>query len=268
MAPEEEKVAAYRMEDKNITRLDNDRREVVGDQVVIEAPLTIYLNGSELVTLLCTPEKIDCLALGFLRSEGFVTALNDLQALRARPEEGLVEVELKDQKGLEEKLFGKRTITSGCGKGTIFYNVLDSLRSAPLTGTLKISAARVWELNSELQKKALLFKATGGVHSAALADSEKLIYFHEDIGRHNAVDKIIGECLLKGTDTGDKALFTSGRLSSEILLKAAKLKIQLIVSRSAPTTLSVDLAEALNITLVGFVRGRRMNIYSHPWRIL
>jgi FdhD protein len=268
MASEGEALTIKRTAEKNVTRLDGDRREVVGDQVVIEAPLTIYLNGSELVTLLCTPEKIDCLALGFLRSEGFVTALDDLQSVRPRAEEGLVEVELKDQKGLEEKLFGKRTITSGCGKGTIFYNVLDSLRSAPLTGTLKISAAKVWELNGELQKKALLFKTTGGVHSAALADSEQLLYFHEDIGRHNAVDKIIGECLLNGTATEDKALFTSGRLSSEILLKAAKLKIQLIVSRAAPTSLSVELSEALNITLVGFVRGRRMNIYSHPWRIV
>jgi FdhD protein len=268
MAPEGEAVTIKRTAEKNVTRIDGDRREDVGDQVVIEAPLTIYLNGSELVTLLCTPEKIDCLALGFLRSEGFVTALDDLKSVRPRAEEGLVEVELKDQKGLEEKLFGKRTITSGCGKGTIFYNVLDSLRSAPLTGTLKISAAKVWELNGELQKKALLFKTTGGVHSAALADSEQLLYFHEDIGRHNAVDKIIGECLLNGTATEDKALFTSGRLSSEILLKAAKLKIQLIVSRAAPTSLSVELAEALNITLVGFVRGRRMNIYSHPWRVV
>jgi FdhD protein len=268
MTSGEEKGTASRVAAHSITRVDSARREVVGDQVVIEAPLTIFLNGSELVTLLCTPEKIDCLALGFLRSEGFVTALDDLQALRARPEEGLVEVELKDQKGLEEKLFGKRTITSGCGKGTIFYNVLDSLRSAPLTGTLKIKAARIWEMNNELQQKALLFKATGGVHSAALADNEKLLYFYEDIGRHNAVDKIIGECLLNGTATDDKALFTSGRISSEIMLKAAKLKIQLIVSRAAPTSLSVELAEALNITLVGFVRGRRMNIYSHPWRVV
>lgn len=263
----EEAVTIKRIAVKSITRVDGDRRELVGDQVVIEAPLTIYLNGNELVTLLCTPEKIDCLALGFLRSEGFVTAMDEVKSLRLRPEEGLVEVELKDQKGLEEKLFGKRTITSGCGKGTIFYNVLDSLRSTPLTGELTISATRVWELNGELQKNALLFKTTGGVHSAALADCDQLLYFHEDIGRHNAVDKIVGECLLNGITTGDKALFTSGRLSSEILLKAAKLQIQLIVSRAAPTSLSVELAEALNITLVGFVRGRRMNIYSHPWRI-
>jgi len=260
-------LAAGRTDAKNITRVDGGRREIFSDQVVIEAPLTIYINGSELVTLLCTPEKVDCLALGFLRSEGFIVNMSEVQALRSCPEEGLVEVDLKEQKGLAEKLFGKRTITSGCGKGTIFYNVLDSLRSTPLTGKLKISAGKVWELNGELQKKALLFKTTGGVHSAALANSEKLLYFHEDIGRHNAVDKIIGECLFNSVPTDDKALFTSGRLSSEILLKAAKLKIQLIVSRAAPTSLSVELAEAMNITLVGFVRGLRMNIYSHPWRI-
>jgi FdhD protein len=106
------------------------------------------------------------------------------------------------------------------------------------------------------------------VHSAALADSEKIIFFYEDIGRHNAIDKIIGECLLGSVSTDDKIIVTSGRLSSEVLLKAAKLKIQLLISRSAPTSLSVEIAETLNITLVGFVRGQRMNIYSHAWRVI
>jgi len=250
-----------------VIRIEGNQQSELDDQVVVEAPVTIYLNGSELVTLLCTPEKTDCLALGFLRSEGFISSWSEVKTIRVRKEEGLVEVEVEEGKFLPEKFFGRRTITSGCGKGTIFYNVLDSLRSSPLTGDLKFSAAKIWELNGDLQKNALLFKATGGVHSAALTDSEKIIFWHEDIGRHNAVDKIIGECLINDLPTDDKALFSSGRLSSEILLKAAKLKIQLIVSRAAPTSLCIELAEALNMTLIGFVRGRRMNIYSHPWRV-
>jgi FdhD protein len=241
---------------------------VIDDRVVIEAPVTIYLNGEELVTLLCTPEKIDRLALGFLRSEGLLATFDDLSSIRVREEEGLVEVELKNRSDLAEKLYGKRTVTSGCGKGTIFFNVLDSLRSKPLTGKMQLTADTIHSLMNDLQQKADLFRITGGVHSAALADSEKVIFFYEDIGRHNAIDKIIGECLLGSVSTDDKIIVTSGRLSSEVLLKAAKLKIQLLISRAAPTSLSIELAETLNITLVGFVRGQRMNIYSHTWRVI
>ena len=236
--------------------------------MVIEAPVTIYLNGKELVTLLCTPEKIDRLALGFLRSEGLLTTLDDLSSIRVREEEGLVEVELKNRSDVAEKLYGKRTVTSGCGKGTVFFNVLDSLRSKPLTGKMQVTADSIHSLMNDLQQKADLFRTTGGVHSAALADNEKIIFFYEDIGRHNAIDKIIGECLLDSVSTDDKIIVSSGRLSSEVLLKAAKLKIQLLVSRAAPTSLSIELAETLNITLVGFVRGQRMNIYSHAWRVI
>lgn len=241
---------------------------MIDDRVVIEAPVTIFLNGKELVTLLCTPEKIDRLALGFLRSEGLLATLDDLSSIRVREDEGLVEVELKNRSDLAEKLYGKRTVTSGCGKGTVFFNVLDSLRSKPLTAKMQVNTDTIHSLMNNLQQKAELFKTTGGVHSAALADSENIIFFYEDIGRHNAIDKIIGACLLGSVSTDDKIIVTSGRLSSEVLLKAAKLKIQLLVSRSAPTSLSIEIAETLNITLVGFVRGQRMNIYSHAWRVV
>ncbi len=257
-----------RTEPVEIVRIRQGEHEKIDDLVTIEAPVTIYLNGSELVTLLCTPEKLEFLALGFLRSEGLLSGMADLESIRIREEEGLIEVDLKKGAGLAEKLYGKRTVTSGCGKGTVFFSALDSLRSSPLTGELKISAETVVGLMSSLQDKAELYKATGGVHSAALADREKLLYFCEDIGRHNAIDKIVGQCLCEDISTEDKIIVSSGRLSSEILLKAAKLKIQLLISRAAPTSLCIELAKNLNITLVGFARGKRLNIYSHSWRIL
>jgi len=256
-----------RMVKKQITRIRQGEREDLDDLVTIETPVTIYLNGNELVTLLCTPEKLDFLALGFLRSEGILTGINDLELIRVKEKEGLVEVDLKKETGLSEKLYGKRTVTSGCGKGTVFFNVLDSLRSSPLSGDLTISAEKVTGLMDSLQQRAELYKATGGVHSAALADRERIIYFSEDIGRHNAIDKIIGECLMDGIPTEDKIIVSSGRLSSEILLKTAKLKIQMLISRAAPTSLCIELAENLNITLAGFVRGKRINLYTHQWRI-
>ncbi|MFO7951408.1 MAG: formate dehydrogenase accessory sulfurtransferase FdhD [Bacillota bacterium] len=251
---------------KKVLRIRQGIFQEIDDLLTVEAPVTIYLNGNELVTLLCTPEKLDFLALGFLRSEGIITDPEDIKDIFVR-EEGLVEVNLKKDAGLAEKLYGKRTLTSGCGKGTVFFSALDSLRSSPLEGDLTISPKKISFLIDALQDKAELFKATGGVHSAGLADGEKILFFCEDIGRHNAIDKIVGECLRAGISTEDKIMVSSGRLSSEILLKAAKLKIQLLISRAAPTTLCVELADNLNITLVGFARGKRMNVYTHPWRV-
>jgi FdhD protein len=252
---------------KKIARLRRGVWEEVDDLVVVEKPVTLFLNGSELVTLLCTPEKLDCLAIGFLRSEGLLLSMDEINSLQVNEKDGFVEVDLKNKTGFAEKLYGKRTITSGCGKGTVFFSVLDSLRSNPLEGTMEIDAVKILSLVSALQKKATLFETTGGVHSAALADQEEIILFFEDIGRHNAIDKIIGAAMQSVLETDDKIMVSSGRLSSEILLKAAKMKIQLLISRAAPTSLCLELAENLNITLVGFARGERINVYTHRWRI-
>lgn len=255
-----------RMEQKLILRADAGGSRQFIDSVIRERPLTLYLNGQEFVTLLCTPELTDMLAVGFLRSEGLIRNYTDITSLRVDEGEGFVFVETEGG-SLAEKLYGKRTITSGCGKGTVFFSVLDSLKTAPVQSTLRISYLQVLNLSDLLQEKASLFMQTGGVHSAALCTPTEVIYFCEDLGRHNAVDKIVGLCLKNMVAITDKVLVTSGRISSEILVKTARLGIPLLVSRAAPTTLSVELAEKLGITLIGFVRGRRFNIYSHPERV-
>lgn len=253
-----EKLITFERDGARIERTDN---------VTVEAALTIFVNGSELVTLLCTPAHMDRLALGFLRSEGFLTSLDEVESLRLQEEAGIVEIELKSASNLARSLYGKRTVTSGCGKGTTFYHALDALRSKPVISELRLKSGQVYDLMRALQGQAQLFKQTGGVHSAALADGDEILMFVEDIGRHNAVDKIVGQCLMERVEMTDKILVLSGRLSSEILLKAAKLQLPVLISRAAPTSLSIELAESLNITLAGFVRGKRMNIYSHAWRI-
>ncbi len=256
------------MKDIDIFRIKSGNGAEEVDQVVVEMPLTIFLNGREFVTLLCSPILLDCLAVGFLRSEGLLSSLDDLAEITLEKEEGLVHIRTTGSIDLEEKLYGKRTITSGCGKGTLFFNVLDSLQSKPVLSSLNLSGEAVLRLMREMQDSSDLFKATGGVHSAALADSESLLFYSEDIGRHNAVDKIVGHCILEKIPLENKILLTSGRLSSEIVIKGAKIGFPIIISRSAPTTLSVELAAELGITLVGFARGRRLNIYTHPQRIL
>ncbi|MBS3898976.1 MAG: formate dehydrogenase accessory sulfurtransferase FdhD [Dethiobacter sp.] len=256
-----------RMEQKSILRTDAGGMKQIADAVIRENPLTIYLNGQELVTLLSTPELADMLAVGFLRSEGLIRDYADISSLRVDEGGGFVFVETEGG-SLAEKLYGKRTITSGCGKGTVFFSVLDSLKTTPVQSTLRITYLQVINLSRILQEKAVLFEQTGGVHSAALCTPTEVIYFCEDIGRHNAVDKIVGLCLKNMVAIREKVLVTSGRISSEILVKTARLGIPLIISRAAPTTLSVELAEKLGITLIGFVRGSRFNIYSHSERVL
>ena len=179
-----------------------------------------------------------------------------------------MEVELTGECGLAEKIYGKRTLVSGCGKGTTFYSTLDTLRCRPVNSRVKYDRFQIRNWMNLMHERSVLYKATGGVHGAALVDQQRVLFFCEDIGRHNAVDKIIGECLIGNISLEGKALITTGRLSSEILLKSARLSLPLLVSRSAPTSLAVELAEQLNITVVGFARGTRMVVYTHSWRII
>ncbi len=251
----------------NIVRIKEQQRSKEKDRLIQEIPLTIFFNEREFVTLLCSPEKLDYLAVGFLRSEGLLSNKDDLEEINVDEERGLVFVRTKTATDLVEKLYGKRTITSGCGKGTLFAHVLDSLQSKRVESPLQVKAGELFQLMAALQGASLLFKTTGGVHSAALAFPDRILFFSEDIGRHNAVDKIVGECILKNISLKDKILLSSGRISSEIVVKGAKLGLPVIVSRSAPTSLSVELAEKMGMTLVGFVRGRRLNIYAHAARI-
>jgi FdhD protein len=130
-----------------------------------------------------------------------------------------------------------------------------------------VSATQVFSLVKEFRQRSELFKDTGGVHSAALSDGQNVIIFSEDIGRHNAVDKIFGECLWEEVPTQDRIILTTGRVSSEILLKTARRAIPIIISNSAPTDMAIRAAANLGITLVGFARGKRMNVYANSWRI-
>lgn len=250
-----------------ITKIDGEKICKKGDMVIKEYPLTIFLNGEEFITLLCTPDSLDYLTIGFLISEGLIKEQEDIQSLKIDVKKGRAEVEIRRKDFLVKELYGKRTMTTGCGKGTIFYSVIDALKTKKIYNNFCITKEYILEILKEVNKKSELFIKTGGVHICLLFNKEEVLIFHEDVGRHNALDKIIGEAFLKDIDLKDKVIFTSGRISSEILLKSAKVGISIVVSRSAATDLAVDLAKKLGITLIGFARGKRMNIYSHEGRI-
>jgi FdhD protein len=239
----------------------------IEDMVAKESPLTIILNNRELVTLLCSPENLKYLAVGFLFSEGLLKSKDEIKKIIVDDRRGVVRVETEGDEELASDALFKRFITSGCGRGASFYSAIDAQDQAKVESRLKISTLEVLALVHEFQHRSQVYRSTGGVHSAALCDIRDILVFDEDIGRHNAVDKIFGACILNDIATDDHILITSGRISSEILLKIARRNVPVIVSKSAPTNLGVRLANDLGVTLVGFVRGKRMNVYTHAERI-
>ncbi|MFC1918637.1 formate dehydrogenase accessory sulfurtransferase FdhD [Chloroflexota bacterium] len=251
-----------------IVRLTEESTTSLEDLVVREFPLTILLNNREVVTLLCSPKDLRYLAAGFLFSEGLVTSKGEIKKILVDDRRGVVQVETGEVKALTDKPAFKRSIASSGSKGVSFYKSADRQSYAKIESQTRISTHEVFTLMDEFIQRSEIFKATGGVHSAALCDTENILVFNEDIGRHNAIDKIFGKCLLEDIPTDGRIVITSGRISSEILLKVAMRNIPIIISKSAPTDLGVKLASDSGITLLGFVRGTRINAYASDWRIL
>ncbi len=252
MKEETEKLSILRVTERGWSRLE--------DVVVGEFSLTIILNGQELVTLLCSPSSLQYLAVGFLLSEGLIKGKDDIKKLIVDDQREVVEVEAEESIGLASQLSSRRLVTSGGGRG---------VGSTPprVESDINISARQVSALMDEFSRCSAVFKATGGIHSAALCNADSIMVFSEDIGRHNAIDKIFGQCLLEDMPTEGCLIITSGRVSSEILLKVARRNIPLLISKAAPTDLGVKLANDLGVTLIGFARGKRMNIYTHERRL-
>ena len=250
-----------------ILRLTKEGRDSIEEAVAREFPVTIILNDQELVTLLCSPKNLEYLAVGFLSSEGFLKSKDEIKKIIVDDQRGVVRLETVEDKGFDQEVLFKRIISSGCGRGASFYSAADAA-SQKVKSQMKISADEVFTLVNEFQHGSEVYLATHGVHSAALCDKKSILVFNEDIGRHNAIDKIFGKCLLEDIPTKDRVVITSGRITSEILHKVAKKGIPIIISISVPTNLGMRIADNLGITLIGSVKGKkRMNIYTNDWRV-
>lgn len=235
--------------------------------VVNEQPVTLFLNGREMVTLLCAGHHLDELAVGFFHSDGFIGSVDNLERVSVDGAAGKVEVVTRERSPLAERLWEKRTVTSGCGKGSLFYYSLDALLSRPVEGEVRMRPSNIIERIEDLNRLSETYRRTHGVHNTALASRDEILLFRDDIGRHNAVDMIIGHVFLHGISLKDKMLITTGRLTSEMLIKAAKIGIPVLVSRNTATTLAVKLAESLNITLIGYARAGKFTVYAGKERI-
>jgi len=242
-----------------------ESREV---SVVREEPLTVFLNNAELATMICSPSGYKELTVGFLISEGLIHKPEDLVEIRLQEEMGVVWVETAEPVP-QTSNFLRRHIASCCGKGRAgLYFINDAQQLKPVESDKHFKVKDLLHLIDLLDQGSDTFRLTGGVHSAALGDEAGLVQMYEDIGRHNAVDKVLGHAFLNRVDTSSKCLLLSGRIASEILIKGARADIPLILSRSAPTELTLKLAEELEITVVGFARGERLTVYTNPERVI
>ncbi|WP_310938354.1 formate dehydrogenase accessory sulfurtransferase FdhD [Clostridium sp. SHJSY1] len=256
--------------DCTVSKIEDDIfNEEVAELLVREYPLTIFLNGKKLATLLCSPENLKALTIGFLRTEGLITTNEDIESFNLNEEKGITEVITKNKDSVREGFFSKKidldSIKDQSDDG--INSFLEALNCKPVLSDAKININKIFEFMRKNLDYSDVFKNTGGVHCVALCDNREMLVVYEDVARHNALDKVIGESLMRGIFFKDKVVILSGRVSLEMILKAAKLEIPIIISKSAPTSLSVALAKKLNITLVGFVRGNKMNIYANGYRV-
>jgi len=232
------------------------RLEEVKGEVVREQPLTIHVNGVRFLTLLCSPFQLEALVLGYLWIEQVISGLEDVASLAVSEVDGRADVALNGPVDLPTE----RILTSGCGGGITFR--IDPRLFAPLRSDLRIDPERLGARLRDLFAAAEHYRASRGIHGAALTDGERLLAVAEDVGRHNAVDKIKGEALLRGIPTVDRILLSTGRISSEMLLKACRMGVPIVASRTSPTEMAVGLAEQLGITVVGYVRPGSLNVYA------
>ncbi len=249
--------------ERQILRVNGTRLAPLARPVIAEVALTVLVDGRELVTLMCTPWKLNCLILGFLYLEGLIDSADDVAAMRICVPDRVAEVTLARRIELPRR----RVLTSGCSGGTSFRDYLEEVQRRRVDSPRQIAAAQVYSQMRALHAQSSLYHRSRGVHTSALSDGDELLVVAEDVGRHNTLDKIKGECLLRELPTDDHVLFSSGRISSEMLLKAAAMRVPIVVSRTSPTAMSVLLAEHLNVMVVGYVRPDGMNVYTHPWRL-
>ncbi|HEY6007217.1 MAG TPA: formate dehydrogenase accessory sulfurtransferase FdhD [Geobacteraceae bacterium] len=255
---------------KTVHTYENDTLTARQTPVVREYPLVLHVNGRELATLIASPHDLRFLVAGFLRLQGFVESVDDFHLLSVCEDFGVANVRIRNE--IPERL--RPILTSGCGTG-VTYTLAGAHGAAEGdsdgshgSASLRTTPDAVVRLMEELARRAQVYRSHGGIHSAAVGDADgNLILFAEDIGRHNTLDRIAGEALLRGLELSGTMLVTSGRVSAELAAKAARLGIFLVASRTSATDMAIRMCSEAGITLVGYVRGSRFTVYTHPERL-
>lgn len=234
--------------------------------VIEERPLTIYLNRQEIVTAMTIGDYPEYLALGFLLNQGMLTAADQVTAIDYDDELAVAVVRTAQPTNVEDKL-EKKTRTSGCAVGTVFGDMMAGVEQVQLPDT-PVSTATFYQLSYQINHTPSLYMETGAIHGTALCQGEQVLAYMEDVGRHNAVDKIAGWMHLNGISAQDKVLYTTGRLTSEMVIKTALMGIPTLISRSGFTAWGVDIARQVGLTLIGRMRGRKFTCLSGVHRLV
>ncbi|HIF9203463.1 TPA: formate dehydrogenase accessory sulfurtransferase FdhD [Photobacterium damselae] len=230
-------------------------------EIACEHPLTVYLNWIEIVTLMTLGERPSALVLGYLKNQGFIEDINAIESVIIDWDTNSAAVITKENTDGVSKTLEKKTVTSGCGQGTMYGNVMKKLEGVTLPQP-QISQAKLYQLLEALTHHNETYKAAGAVHGCAECKDTEILSFVEDVGRHNAVDTLAGEMWLKGETGSDKIFYTTGRLTSEMVIKVAQMGIPVLLSRSGATQMGYELAQKLGITMIARAKGHRFQVYS------
>jgi len=241
---------------------NGERRSI---NVVMERPLTIYLNGQEIVTAMTIGDYPEYLALGFLLNQNMLRSDDEVTAIDYDDELEVVVVRTARQTNFEEKL-KKKTRTSGCAVGTVFGDMMEGLEGVTLPAT-PVKTSWLYGLAQQINTAPSLYLTAGAIHGSVLCQQDKPLVYMEDVGRHNAVDKIAGWMFQHRADAADKILYTTGRLTSEMVIKTAMMGIPVLASRSGFTAWGVDIAQQVGLTLIGRMRGKRFMCLSGEDRL-
>jgi FdhD protein len=231
-----------------------------------EHPLTLYVDKREVLTMMTLGAAPEALALGFLRNQRLVKSIEEIVSVQVDWEVNAVAVTTRG--GLEdlEARMRKRTATTGCGQGTVFGDLMEDIESVRLRDDVRLSEQTLFGLLNNVRQHESVYKQAGAVHGCALAAGERILTFIEDVGRHNAVDAIAGWMWLEGVEGGDKVFYTTGRLTSEMVIKAAQMGIPFLVSRSGLTKMGHEIAEKVGITMIGRAVNRRYLLFTGAHR--
>jgi FdhD protein len=247
-------------------RYQGEQREVEHKRMIGEAACSLVVNGEKWVTFLCTPVDVEHLALGFMFNSGVIASIKDVHEMKVVGGEDDLQVMVGISLAHDVPLPSNPVLTSGCSGGLTFWDI--AAARAPLKSERKATPGQIYDaMTLLLTLNADLHREVGGFHSAALSDGERLLLAAHDVGRHNTLDKIAGASLATGISTRDCLLVSTGRISTEMLAKAARMETPIVISRNSPTGLATHLARSWNVTLVGYVRGHSMHVYTVPERI-
>jgi len=240
----------------------NERGEMVPTSIAGEHPLTLYLDKREIVTLMTLGHAPEALAIGYLRNQRLVKSLADITSVQVDWETDSVAVTTRGRstKNVTAKM-KKRTVTTGCGQGTVFGDLMEEIDRVKLRQDVRVADAQLFDLVEKVRKHETIYKQSGAVHGCALAratgpDTAEIMMFIEDVGRHNAVDAIAGFMWLDAIDGSDKIFYTTGRLTSEMVIKCAQMAIPFLVSRSGLTKMGHEVAQRVGLTMLGRASGR------------